>query len=84
MCLEITEFLDDNTVWDRWKEASVPQTSFIRPIVLTQCQPVTAGRTRVDGIHRASIALRYKAVYSDRRKKIARSILADDRDIIAE
>jgi len=32
-------------VWDRWKEAAMPKTSWIRPVVSIQYQLVTDGRT---------------------------------------
>ena len=33
-----------NTVWDRWKEAPLPRTSSIRPVVSIQNRLVTEGR----------------------------------------
>jgi len=50
LILEIPKFLF-NTVWDRWKEASMPKTSSIRLVVPIQYWLVTDGRTdgRTDG-----------------------------------
>jgi len=53
-----------NTVWDRWKEASVPNTSSICAVVSMQYRLVTDGRTdrltHDDSKYRASIASRGK------------------------
>jgi len=54
-----------STVWDTWKEASMPKTSSIRPDVSIQYRLVTNGwadgRTQEDdSIYRASIASRGK------------------------
>ena len=37
------------TLWDGWKEASMPKTSSIRPVVSTQYRLVTDGQTETDG-----------------------------------
>jgi len=34
-----------NTMWDRWKEASMQKSSFIHPVVLTQYWLVMDGQT---------------------------------------
>ena len=49
-----------NTVWDRWKEASMPQNNSIRPVVSVQYRLVTEGQTDRqtdnDSIYRRSVA----------------------------